>query len=82
MSQIASCNAHSLGKKENPLKLARRDPPVEEIAGLFVLLAANSLRQKIIQRKTVPPPPPADARAFPIPPLPGTAASRKEKADA
>ncbi|NTY63055.1 NADH-quinone oxidoreductase subunit H, partial [Mycolicibacterium sphagni] len=49
---------------------------------LLVLLGANSLRQKMIQRKTVPPPPPADARAFPIPPLPGTAAPPKETADA
>ena len=49
---------------------------------LLVLLGANSLRHKLIQRKAVPPPPPADARAFPIPPMPGTPAPRKEKADA
>jgi len=49
---------------------------------LLVLLAANSLRKKIIQRTTAPPAPPADAGAFPIPPMPGTPAPRKEKADA
>jgi NADH-quinone oxidoreductase subunit H len=49
---------------------------------LLVLLVANSLRHKVSQRKAAPPPPPADPRAFPIPPLPGTTASRKEKADA
>jgi NADH-quinone oxidoreductase subunit H len=49
---------------------------------LLVLLGANSLRQKIIRRTTAPPPPPADAGAFPIPPLPGTPAPSKEKADA
>jgi NADH-quinone oxidoreductase subunit H len=49
---------------------------------LLVLVAANSLRKKLRQRPTAPPPPPADAGAFPIPPLPGTPAPRKEKADA
>jgi NADH-quinone oxidoreductase subunit H len=50
---------------------------------LLALLAVNSLRRRMIQRNAPPPPPlAADARAFPIPPMPGTPAPRKEKADA
>ncbi|WP_445169369.1 NADH-quinone oxidoreductase subunit NuoH [Mycolicibacterium sp. Dal123E01] len=48
---------------------------------LLVVLAANSLRRRIAQRHSAPPPP-ASAGAFPIPPMPGTTAPRKEKADA
>ena len=50
MSQIAGCNAHSLGKKENPLKLPRRNPPVEKIAGLLVLLAAANDQLAFLDR--------------------------------
>ncbi len=47
---------------------------------LLALLSLNALRQRSIRRNTVPPPVPADTGSFPIPPLPGTPAVRKEKA--
>ena len=47
---------------------------------LLALLGLNALRQRSIRRNTVPPPVPADTGAFPIPPLPGSPAVRKEKA--
>ena len=49
---------------------------------LAALLAVNALRHRAIQRGAPPPSVPADARAFPIPPMPGTPALSKEKADA
>ncbi|AKK26755.1 NADH-quinone oxidoreductase subunit NuoH [Mycobacterium sp. EPa45] len=49
---------------------------------LLALLAANTLRHRISRRNAPAPTITADARAFPIPPLPGSPAPSKEKADA
>ncbi len=49
---------------------------------LLALLAANSLRHKLSQRSTAPPPTPTGAGGFPIPPMPGSPVPSKEKADA
>ncbi|TGD87138.1 NADH-quinone oxidoreductase subunit NuoH [Mycolicibacterium sp. CH28] len=58
-------------------------PNLIAAAGLLVaLLAVSALRRRIAERRTPEPPPPADVGAFPIPPLPGTPALTKEKADA
>ncbi|HMZ14816.1 MAG TPA: NADH-quinone oxidoreductase subunit NuoH [Mycobacterium sp.] len=48
---------------------------------LLVLVAVNALRRRAVRRNAPPPSIPADAGAFPIPPLPG-ARTAKEKADA
>ena len=48
---------------------------------LLVLVAVNALRRRAVQRNAPPASIPADAGAFPIPPLPG-ARTAKEKADA
>ncbi|MBI3689148.1 MAG: NADH-quinone oxidoreductase subunit H, partial [Mycolicibacterium aromaticivorans] len=48
---------------------------------LLAVLGANSLRNKLIQRNTAPPPAAVEG-SFPIPPLPGSPAPSKEKADA
>ena len=48
---------------------------------LLVLVAVNALRRMAVRRNAPPPSIPADAGAFPIPPLPG-ARTAKEKADA
>ena len=50
------------------------------VALLLALIAVNALRRRTIQRKAPPPSIPADAGAFPVPPLPGTPAPIKEKA--